>query len=205
MFLETRFLFHKFYNNNFIFNSMKKGLVISIVVIATILVLGIFFINLNKNITLENKESNKIINQIILNTELEDISTGNMFKISDFEDKPVLLESFAVWCPTCTRQQQEIKKLHDEIGDDVISISLNTDPNEYASRILEHVERNGFDWYYAISPVDLTRLLIDEFGINIVNAPSAPVILICNNEARKLNSGLKSANELKKEVESCNG
>lgn len=136
-----------------------------------------------------------------VNFELRDVATGETFKISDFSDKPVLLESFAVWCPTCTRQQKEIRKLHEEIGDSVISISIDTDPNEDKGKVLEHIERNSFNWFYAVSPVEFTRSLIDQFGINIVNAPSAPMILICNGEhARQLDSGIKSVGELKEEL-----
>lgn len=188
---------------------MKKEMIISIVVIGIIVIVG--FIFLNSNNTNENigtiEQESKILPAIILNTELKDISTGETFKISDFSDKPVLLESFAVWCPTCTRQQQEIKKLHDEIGDEFISISLDTDPNEDESRVLQHLNNNGFNWRYAVSPTDLTQALIDEFGVNIVNAPSAPVILICNGEeARQLDSGLKKVNELKEELSrGCSG
>ena len=205
MFLEShRVSFHKIYKNNILLKKMKKELIIPIIITGIVAIILIFvFSNSNKNTELI-EESNNMVNQIILNTELKDVRTGEKFKISDFSDKPVLLESFAVWCPTCTKQQQEIKKLHEEVGDSVISISLNTDPNEDETRIKEHIEKNGFDWYYSISPVEFTQTLIDEFGIGIVNAPSAPVVLICNNEARKLDSGVKDVNELKKELESCN-
>ena len=188
---------------------MKKELITPIIIVAVMLVLIFIFINSDKSneiIQQENpQESNKVINQVILNTELKDIATGKTFKVSDFGEKPVLLESFAVWCPTCTAQQKEIKKFHEEVGDGVISISLDTDPNEDESRVLEHIEKNGFDWYYVISPTEFTKALIEEFGIGIVNAPSAPMVLICNNEARKLDSGVKSVSELKKEIERCNG
>ena len=133
--------------------------------------------------------------------ELRDVKTGQTFKVSDF-DRPVLLESFAVWCPTCTRQQREIRELHDEVGDSIISISLDTDPNEDEERVRQHIESNGFDWYYAIAPVEFTQSLIDQFGVSIVNAPSAPVVLICDDQkVRKLGSGVKSASQLKQEVE----
>jgi len=133
--------------------------------------------------------------------ELRDVKTGQTFKVSDF-DRPVLLESFAVWCPTCTRQQREIRELHDEVGDSIISISLDTDPNEDEERVRQHIESNGFDWYYAVAPVEFTQSLIDQFGVSIVNAPSAPVVLICDDQkVRKLGSGVKSANQLKQEVE----
>ena len=43
--------------------------------------------------------------------ELTDVATGETFKIGDFKGKPILLESFAVWCPTCLAQQKEVVSL----------------------------------------------------------------------------------------------
>jgi len=135
---------------------------------------------------------------------LKDVRTQENFKINDFSDKPILLESFAVWCPTCTQQQKIIRGLHEEIGEDFVSISLDTDPNENEGKILEHITRNGFDWYYAISPIDLTKALIVEFGPGFVVAPSAPVVLICpNGSFEKLPSGVKTSTELKTFIEGC--
>jgi thiol-disulfide isomerase/thioredoxin len=136
------------------------------------------------------------------NTELKDISTGATFTIDQFKGKPVLLESFAVWCPTCTKQQQYTKSLHDELGDSVISVALDTDPNEDESKVKAHIERNGFDWYYAIAPVELTRSLIDEFGLGIASAPLAPMVLICSDgSSRFLKSGVKTVEDLKKSLD----
>ena len=133
---------------------------------------------------------------------LRDVRTGVEFKVSDFSDKPILLESFAVWCPTCTKQQNEIKKFH-EVSSDVISISLDTDPNEDEAFVLDHIERNGFDWYYAVSPVAVTQMLIDEFGPGIVQAPSVPMVLICGDKVEKLPGGVKDVDELSGFVASC--
>jgi len=132
---------------------------------------------------------------------LKDVSTGETFKVSDFSGKPILLESFAVWCPTCTQQQRVIKSLHEEVGDSIISISMDTDPNEDEERVRKHISDNRFDWTYVVAPVDFTRSLIDQFGIDIVNAPAAPMILVCENgKARQLGSGVKSVETLKLEV-----
>lgn len=134
--------------------------------------------------------------------ELTDVNTGKTFKISDHRGKPVLIESFAVWCPTCTKQQKETKKFHEEVGDDVISVSLDTDPNEDAEIVLNHARRNGFDWLYAVSPVELTQGLIAEFGVGVVNAPMVPVVLVCEDQtSRLLKSGVKNADALKTEIE----
>ena len=133
--------------------------------------------------------------------ELIDVATGETFKVSDFKGKPILLESFAVWCPTCLAQQKEIKKVKQIEGENIIHISLDTDPNEDEDKVREHVERNDLDWYFTVSPVELTEALIDEFGLNFVSAPRAPVVLICEDQStRFLRSGVKSAEELISEI-----
>ncbi len=140
-----------------------------------------------------------------MDIELTDVATGQKFKISDFKGKPILLESFAVWCPTCLAQQKEIKRVDQIEGENIIHISLDTDPNEDEDRIRGHIERNGLNWYFAVSPVELTKALIDEFGLRVVAAPRAPVVLICADQSVKfLRSGIKPAEELISEIErSC--
>jgi hypothetical protein len=134
--------------------------------------------------------------------ELEDIITGETFKISDFAGKPVLLESFAVWCPSCTVQQIETQKLKESRGDAIVHISVNTDPNEDEHRVREHLDRHGFDWYYAVAPIEWTNALIDEFGLNVVYPPRSPVVLICADQtARMLRGGIKREAFLIEEIE----
>jgi len=137
-----------------------------------------------------------------MDMELNDVATGKSFRISDFKGKPLLLESFAVWCPTCTEQQKQTKELKSRAGQDIVHVSLDTDPNEDEAKVKEHIERNGFDWYYAVSPIELTQTLIDEYGIKVVNAPAVPMVLMCPDQStRFLRSGIKSSDELLSEVE----
>lgn len=157
---------------------------------------------LNKRGQLVLQEEEAESAQAWMDIELKDVSTGEVFRVSDFKGKPILLESFAVWCPTCLRQQKEMKKLKEKEGDTVVHISLNTDPNEDEDKIREHLEENGFNWYFAVSPPELTKALIDEVGLAIVSAPLAPVILICEDESvRFLRGGVKSAQALLSEIE----
>jgi thiol-disulfide isomerase/thioredoxin len=137
-----------------------------------------------------------------MDIELTDVRTGQTFRISDFSGKPILLESFAVWCPTCLRQQNEIKKVKSSEGDDIVHISLDTDPNEDVNKVREHLDSYDFDWYFAVAPIELTNALVDDFGLSIVNAPSAPVILICDDQSsRMLRNGVKSADDLIDEIQ----
>ena len=137
-----------------------------------------------------------------MDIELSDVRTGQTFRISDFNGKPILLESFAVWCPTCLRQQNEIKNVKSSEGDDIVHISLDTDPNEDVNKVREHLDSHDFDWYFAVAPIELTNALVDDFGLSVVNAPSAPVILICEDQSsRMLRNGVKSADDLIDEIQ----
>ena len=136
------------------------------------------------------------------NIPFKDVRTGETFTISSFIGEQILLESMAVWCPVCTAQQRRISDLHDELGDAFVSISLDTDPNEDEAKLRDHAISNGFNWRFAVSPTPATQSLIAEFGLSIVNAPQAPVVLVCKDQsARFLGRGLKSVNELKVEME----
>ena len=137
--------------------------------------------------------------------ELTDVRTGESFTIAEFADTPVLLESFAVWCPICTNQQKQVRTLHEKVGDEVVSIALNTDPNEDRAKVAAHLERHGFDWRYAVAPPELLRALKEEFGVGILNAPSAPVVLICpdQNVRELLRRGVKRAKFLQEQVATC--
>jgi hypothetical protein len=87
------------------------------------------------------------------------------------------------------------------MGDSVVSISLDVDPNEDESTIKEHVARNGFNWRYAVSPPEMTMHLIQEFGNTVVVSPASPVILVCEDQkARLLRRGVKSVQRLKEEL-----
>jgi len=133
--------------------------------------------------------------------DLVDASTGETFQIKDFTGTPVLIESFAVWCPTCLKQQKKMKELLETEGDMIIHISLDTDPNEDADLVKLHAEKNDLNWRFVVSPKEVTKKLIEEFGFGVVNAPSAPVILVCEDQTtRLLEKGVKSAEELKEEV-----
>lgn len=131
------------------------------------------------------------------NVTLQDVSTGENFTVSGLE-KPVLVETFAVWCPTCTRQQQEVKQLHRESN--ITSVSLDVDPNEDTQKVRDHIQRNNFSWRYAIAPADMTKSLVDEYGPSLANPPSTPVVLVCEEGTRKLENGVKTASELQQEV-----
>jgi hypothetical protein len=131
--------------------------------------------------------------------ELMDVNTGESFRVADFEGKVVLVETLAVWCTTCLRQQKEIRALHEALGerDDLISVGLNIDPNENADILKAHTDKNGFDWRYAVVSREVAREIGQLYGDQFLNPPSAPMLIIDRQgQGHPLPFGVKSAEAL---------
>src|SRR5690349_21423681 len=83
--------------------------------------------------------------------ELVDAQTGETFTINDYTGKVILLETMAIWCPNCVVQANEVRNLHEALGqpEDLISISLDVDINEDSASLKEYAYGYGFDWHFA--------------------------------------------------------
>lgn len=135
---------------------------------------------------------------------LTDASTGQAFTINDFKGKVVLVETLAMWCSNCKKQQGQVKALHDLLGerDDFISLGLDIDLNENAADLKGYVESNGFDWMYAVATQDIAQDLSKHYGDQFLNPPSTPMLVIDRKgEAHPLPFGIKSADELLKFIQ----
>jgi len=177
----------------------KTGILIALLLIITITVSACTNLDEDHHSSKESREA------LWMNTNLTDVQSGKTYRLSDFKGKKVLMETFAVWCVNCKEQQDEIKKFHEEFGNDIISVSLNSDPNENIQEVKDHITKNNYTWYYSIAPKQFIKDLMDDFGFVIINAPQAPIVLICKDGSYSLlPSGLKTAEELKEEVsEGC--
>lgn len=135
---------------------------------------------------------------------LTDVRTGDTFTIKDYKGKVVLVETMAIWCPNCKKQQGEVKALHELLGerDDFVSIGLDIDANETAEDLKAYVDTNGFDWMYAIASADVSRELGELYGQEFLNPPSTPILIIDREgNAHTLPFGIKSAEDLSKALE----
>jgi cytochrome oxidase Cu insertion factor (SCO1/SenC/PrrC family) len=130
---------------------------------------------------------------------LTNAASGETFTISSFEGKVVLVENMAQWCPTCLQQQKQVLQLHQMLGDQakLVSLALDVDPNEDAPSLKAYIEKNGFDWTYAIAPAELSSALSKDLGDQFLNPPSAPMFIIDSHGGiHPLPFGVKSADDL---------
>jgi thiol-disulfide isomerase/thioredoxin len=135
------------------------------------------------------------------NIRMTDVRTGRTFSMNDFAGKVVLLETMATWCATCLQQQIEVKKLEGLTGNskDLVHISLDTDLNEDAATLKKYANAYGFDWYFAISPLEIDRALSNLYSGEFMNPPFAPMLFIDRQGGvNSLPWGLKGADALQK-------
>ena len=131
--------------------------------------------------------------------ELTDVQTGETFTMNDYAGKVVLVETMAMWCPNCIVQANEVRKLHELLGntEELVSVSLDVDVNEDAASLKEYTEEVGFDWHYAIAPREIARALGNLYSAQYLNPPLSPMLVIDRNgDVHQLEYGQKSAASL---------
>jgi thiol-disulfide isomerase/thioredoxin len=117
---------------------------------------------------------------------LTDVRSGETFSLGGFEDKVVIVEAMAVWCPLCTEQQQHIGAAVSDLGDSVVAVSLDIDPSETAVTLGQHADFMGFNWRFAVAGSELSGLLQNEFGPQILAPTSTPILIIAPDGTTEL-------------------
>ena len=139
------------------------------------------------------------------NVGLMNAADDKKFSLADFKGKVVLVETMAIWCPTCLAQQEEVDALHKQLGanDEIISVSLDIDPHEQTADLKAYVAQNGFLWRYAVAPQSAARAIGNQFGAMFLNPPATPMFIIDREgNVHPLALGLKKADVLKSAVQS---
>jgi cytochrome oxidase Cu insertion factor (SCO1/SenC/PrrC family) len=136
--------------------------------------------------------------------ELIDAQTGESFTIHDYAGKVVLVETMAIWCPNCIVQGNEVRKLHQALGnpEELISVSLDVDLNEDQASLKEYASGYGFDWHFAVAPILVARALGNLYSAEYLNPPLSPMLIIDREgSVVELEYGLKDVATLQKIVE----
>jgi cytochrome oxidase Cu insertion factor (SCO1/SenC/PrrC family) len=138
------------------------------------------------------------------NWEFTDVNSGAVMRVADFQGKVVLVETLAMWCSNCYRQQQEVLRLHGLLGerDDFLSLGIDIDPNEDSQALSAYTAENGFDWVYTVASPEVIEEISVLYGVQYLNPPSTPMLIIDRSgEAHLLPFGIKSAEDLQSALE----
>lgn len=151
--------------------------------------------------TLVNSSGGRQPTSAWMRTELTDVRSDRPFAITDFVDRPVLLQPFEVDCRPCLAQQEAFRALHESVGDGVVTVSVATRPDRDPAVVRRHANRHGFAWRHAVPPASMIGSLVDQYGSSIVDASRAPVVLVCpNRDTWLLRAGVKPADLLREQT-----
>ena len=131
--------------------------------------------------------------------ELTDVNSGEALTVAGLKGKVVLVETMAIWCSNCLRQQKEVKALHESLGmeDGLVTLVLDIDPNENAEHLRDYSAKHGFDWTYVVAPREVAREIGQLYGDQFLNPPSTPMLIVDRHgEVHLLPFGRKSADDL---------
>ena len=122
---------------------------------------------------------------------ITDTVTGKQTSIVDLASagKPIIMHTFAVWCPACSMQLRETKKLDLDNPGAIIILGVDIDPRENGDQVKNHVEKNQFTGIYVSAPPEFTRSLMKTVGPQIIQTLPQTVI-ICNKSVTYIGDGV---------------
>lgn len=129
---------------------------------------------------------------------MTDAVTGEQFTIDELAKlgKPVLLHTFAVWCPACSMQLHESENMLTSSPDAFTLVGIDIDPNENQDMVKRHIENEKFTGHFAAAPKELTRGMVGTFGTGFaLELPQT--VIVCNYTVNHIGSGLFRAQILK--------
>jgi len=129
---------------------------------------------------------------------MTDAVTGEQFSIDELAKlgKPVVLHTFAVWCPACSMQLRETERFLAAEPDAFTLVGIDLDPNENQDMVKRHLEKNNLPGRYASAPTELTRGLVETFGTGFaLELPQT--VIVCNRTVNHLGSGVFREQTLK--------
>ncbi len=124
---------------------------------------------------------------------LTDVSTGETFTIAELAGKPVFIEAMAIWCSNCRAQQGRFTEAFGKMLPGTASyVVLTIDPSETAEDLARYKEERGFTGRYAVAGKDLAKALDAEFGANVLNPPTVPLIFVSRTGEVSFTTGPES-------------
>ncbi len=120
---------------------------------------------------------------------------GNVYKLSDYEGKVVILDFWAGWCPFCVNEMPELEKAQQAYSEDLVMIGVHRSDTEKPSVGLQFAD-----------DLKVTYLLVSDADGSLYRAAGGfgmPVIVYIDTEGivTEIKSGPKTAEEIASKVE----
>lgn len=132
---------------------------------------------------------------------MTDLIRGRTVTLTDLilEKKPVIIHTFAVWCPACSAQLRETTRLTYDYPGRYTVLAIDIDPREEESLITNHILTNGFDGIFVRAPEQISRDLLQNLG-NGISLTLPQTIILCNGTTTILRDTLYDDNSLRNTI-----
>ena len=97
--------------------------------------------------------------------QLQD-ADGNLVRLSDVNDKLVLIDFWASWCAPCKKALPHLSGFQEKYGDDIVVLAINIDKPRHQSKAQAYIKSNGYVFTNLFDPEQVTLKLF-----NVVNPP----------------------------------
>lgn len=88
---------------------------------------------------------------------------GNSIKLSDYKDKIVVLNFWAVWCKYCIKEMPDLDKLNKELNDEGDGVVLAVNVQESKETVQKYLDSNDFDIKVVL---DENGTVVDTYGVD---------------------------------------
>jgi thiol-disulfide isomerase/thioredoxin len=128
---------------------------------------------------------------------MTDAITAETFTFEEYikRGSPVVIHTFAIWCPACTMQLQESTAFLEEYPEKAHIIGIDVDEAESMQSIAQHVKKNAFAGTFAAAPNEVSQGLINTFGPTII-LQMPQTIIIVGGDIFHLGPGVRTVNGL---------
>jgi thiol-disulfide isomerase/thioredoxin len=111
-------------------------------------------------------------------TEIVNVD-GASFRFTDFVGRPVFIEAFATWCPTCRAQLGDTQAAAAAQGANAVFVALSVETTLSGDAVASYAKDNGFtDIRFAVMTPQLLAALVKQYGNSVANPPSTPHLVI---------------------------
>ena len=106
-------------------------------------------------------------------------TTGSSFTVGELAGKPVFVEFFATWCPTCRAQLGRTNEAAGQLDGQAVFLALSTETDLSSADLAEYKRDNDFSHVrFAVMSPAMLAAIVQAFGNDAANPPSTPHLVV---------------------------
>lgn len=157
---------------------MNKKWKLILWILAAIVILGAAFTTYSKlkpTDTVVKETQSEETNISSLNFTLKNMK-GEEVSLSDYKDKYIFINFWAVWCKYCKQEMPELNEFSKEIAKENDAVLLAVDVQEDEKTVQEYIDENGFDMHILM---DTEGAIAQKYGVS-----GYPTTFIINKDGK---------------------